>query len=88
MRRALSRPTAIATAVPIAALGIALALSLLAPATSRAAAPVVDVFPIPGGRVAAPATQLTFRGLPISQLGQITVTGSVSGVHHGRFEAD
>jgi hypothetical protein len=55
---------------------------------SRAASPVVSVFPIAGDRVADPATQLTFRGIPASQLGTITVTGSKSGVHTGTVEGD
>ncbi len=48
----------------------------------------VNVFPIPGGHVAAPQTQLTFRGVPAAQLGTITVTGSKSGVHTGTIRAD
>jgi hypothetical protein len=50
--------------------------------------PPVYVFPIPGGQFASPATQLTFRGVPASQLGTITVTGSVSGAHTGTVAAD
>lgn len=63
------------------------ALALSAPAAAWGATPV-DVFPIPGGRVAAPQTQITFRGLPASQLGPIDVTGSESGHHSGRVLAD
>src|ERR1700761_204492 len=55
---------------------------------SRAAASPVDVFPIPGGHVAAPSTQITFRGVPAGQLGAISVTGSASGAHPGRILAD
>ncbi len=58
----------------------------LAPA-ARGAAPV-SVFPIPGSRLATPQTQITFRGLPTSQLGTIAVSGSRSGVHTGHVEAD
>jgi hypothetical protein len=54
----------------------------------RADPPTVDVFPIPGGRVAAPQTQITFRGLPIAHLGWVVVTGSRSGRHAGRLVAD
>jgi hypothetical protein len=46
------------------------------------------VFPIPGSHFAAPATQITFRGLPASQLGTVTVSGSVSGAHPGSVLAD
>lgn len=49
---------------------------------------VVSVFPIPGARVASPSTQIAFRGLPVDQLGTIVVTGSRSGRHPGRLEAD
>ncbi|HUA49828.1 MAG TPA: arylsulfotransferase family protein [Solirubrobacteraceae bacterium] len=46
------------------------------------------VFPIPGSHFASPETQIAFRGLPVSQLGTITVTGSSSGQHSGTVEAD
>ncbi len=88
MRSALRKRSG-ATLLAIALAGAAASVvALWAPAASRASVPVVDVFPIPGGHVAAPTTQLTFRGIPISQLGPITVTGSRSGVHTGRLEAD
>jgi arylsulfotransferase ASST len=57
-------------------------------AAAQAASAPVSVFPIPGGRVAAPSTQLTFRGVPAGQLGAISVTGSKSGTHTGRIVAD
>jgi hypothetical protein len=57
-------------------------------APAQAAAAPVNVFPIPGGRLAAPSTQITLRGVPASQLGAIVVTGSSSGVHPGRVLAD
>src|SRR6202042_338414 len=50
--------------------------------------PPVYVFPIPNGHFASPATQLTFRGVPASQLGTISVIGSSSGVHAGTIAAD
>ncbi|HEX4009663.1 MAG TPA: arylsulfotransferase family protein [Solirubrobacteraceae bacterium] len=74
-----------------ALIGAAIAVVLIVPwssGSSRAAATPVNVFPIPGGRVAAPATQLTFRGLPAADLGTITVTGSKSGAHTGRVLSD
>ncbi|MHB1572092.1 MAG: arylsulfotransferase family protein, partial [Solirubrobacteraceae bacterium] len=85
MRPALLKRTP--TALAVATLTTAIAMLSLSPA-ALASPQVVDVFPIPGGHVASPQTQLTFRGIPISQLGKITVTGSVSGVHTGTFEAD
>jgi Arylsulfotransferase (ASST) len=48
----------------------------------------VSVFPIPGGRVASPQTQITFRGISPSHIGRVAVTGSRSGRHTGRLEAD
>jgi hypothetical protein len=50
--------------------------------------PTVNVFPIPGGRVAAPQTQITFRGVPVAHLGWVAVTGSRTGRHAGRLVAD
>ncbi len=64
------------------------AAAALVPAAVAQAAPTVSVFPIPGGRVAAPSTQITFRGAPANQLGPITVSGSASGAHTGRVVAD
>jgi hypothetical protein len=67
--------------------GATLAQMSAATASASAAVPV-NVFPIPGGKVAAPQTQLTFRGIPASEIGDITVAGSSSGVHTGKIEAD
>ncbi len=55
---------------------------------ARAAATPVNVFPIPGSRVAPPKSQITFRGLPAGELGSIVVVGSRSGTHAGTVEAD
>jgi hypothetical protein len=46
------------------------------------------VFPIPGGHLAAPSTQITLRGVPASQIGAISVVGSKSGGHTGRIVGD
>jgi Arylsulfotransferase (ASST) len=48
----------------------------------------VSVFPIPGGRVAAPQTQITFRGVMSGHIGRVIVTGSSTGRHTGRVIAD
>jgi hypothetical protein len=48
----------------------------------------VYVFPSPGTGFASPTTQIAFRGLPVGQLGQVTVTGSVSGAHAGTLDGD
>ncbi len=75
-------------AVAIIAGAAAMTAALTGAAGSRAAPAPVTVFPIPGGHVAAPSTQITFRGIPTSQFGEITVTGSKSGVHAGRVVSD
>jgi Arylsulfotransferase (ASST) len=54
----------------------------------HASAPVVSVFPIPGDRVAAPPTQIAFRGVAPSMLGGIRVIGSRTGPHAGGLEPD
>lgn len=88
--RPCARRLATATGVPLVCLLAMMTLpgAALATRTAHAAATPVYVFPIPGGRVAAPQTQITFRGLPIGRLGPITVTGSHSGVHTGKVEGD
>jgi arylsulfotransferase ASST len=48
----------------------------------------ISVFPIPGGRVAAPQTQITFRGVMSGHLGRVIVIGSRTGRHRGRVIAD
>lgn len=48
----------------------------------------VSVFPIPGGHVASPETQIAFRGISPRKLSHIVVRGSKSGLHQGRVEAD
>jgi Arylsulfotransferase (ASST) len=74
-------------------LGPRLALVLLCPLAAlclpgTANGSSVSVFPIPGGRVAAPRTQIAFRGVPASRLSGIVVTGSASGRHAGTIESD
>lgn len=65
----------------------ALSAAGLAIAGGSAKPPLVSVFPIPGGRAAAPQTQVTFRGLPAKHLGRVIVTGSRTGRHRGRLVA-
>jgi hypothetical protein len=48
----------------------------------------VSVFPIPGDRVASPQTQIAFRGISPRLIGRVVVSGSRSGRHAGRLEAD
>ncbi|MEA2213573.1 MAG: hypothetical protein QOF83_3521 [Solirubrobacteraceae bacterium] len=72
----------------VLALALAALIAGLDSGASRAASAPVNVFPVPGGRVASPATQITFRGLPAARLGAIGVVGSKSGLHAGRMQAD
>jgi hypothetical protein len=71
----------------VAALVAAVALLAAAP-TALAQAPAVAVFPSPGTTSALPQTQITFRGIPASEIGSISVVGSTSGAHSGKIEAD
>ncbi len=89
------------TPTPVLARGLALVLIALAvlavliisgsgagnPPAAAAAGPV-NVFPVPGARFVSAQSQIVFRGLPASQLGTITVTGSASGIHAGGIAAD
>jgi hypothetical protein len=71
----LGRPTALGVIISLLSAG-------------AASAATVSVFPIPGGQVASPQTQIVFRGLPARQLGQVRVSGSHSGSHSGRLSPD
>ncbi len=70
--------------IPLALIAVALVVM----AGPKGHARTVSAFPVPGARVAAPQTQITFRGVPAGKLGRITVSGSHSGRHSGRILAD
>ena len=70
------------------ALFVCAAAALGPAAVAQAASAPVSVFPIPGGHVAAPSTQITIRGVPASQIGAVSVMGSKSGGHTGRLVGD
>ncbi len=78
------RITAAAVLILTAAVVVVVVLS----GRSSSASQVVHVFPIPGARVAAPATQITLRGVAANHMGRIIVSGSRSGVHTGTVLAD
>ena len=83
------RQLSLAASLLVCTLLAAAAAGGLRPAAASAAtSPSVYVFPVPNGRVAAPSTQITFRGVSVGQLGSIAVTGSSSGVHGGRLMGD
>jgi hypothetical protein len=48
----------------------------------------VSVFPVPGSRYGLPGTQITFRGLPASRIGDVRVVGSQTGPHAGLIRPD
>lgn len=47
----------------------------------------VTVSPLPGSRDASPRTQISFLGLPMSELKDVSVVGQRTGTHPGRLEA-
>jgi Arylsulfotransferase (ASST) len=72
----------------LALVGVAAVLIGLWLEGCRSNAPAVSAFPIPGGRVASPQTQIAFRGVAVSRLKNLVVTGSRSGRHAGRLLSD
>ena len=76
----------------VAVVGIALVLATgradtPRPARTATVLPVVAAYPLPGTRTAATHTQISLRGAPPDQLGEIEVSGSRSGRHDGTLEA-
>jgi hypothetical protein len=71
----------------IAVTFVAAFVCLLA-AAGASAQPTVSVFPIPNTTSALPGTQITFRGIPASQIGHVDVVGSSTGAHGGAIAAD
>lgn len=75
-------------ALIIVAIVVALSTGGTAPRAVAHRASHVSVFPIPGGHVASPETQIVFRGISPRKLSHIVVRGSKSGLHPGRVEGD
>src|SRR5271170_3171285 len=91
-----------AVRVPIVGLTALLGLALAAPGahatvtgpacepttlnTSALLAGSVTVSPLPGSRDASPQTQISFLGTPKGDLSAISVVGSRTGTHTGRFQ--
>ena len=48
---------------------------------------IADVYPSPGTLTASPTTNVVFRNVGISSLGDVQITGSSSGAHHGRLRS-
>ncbi|MGC1184582.1 MAG: arylsulfotransferase family protein [Candidatus Dormiibacterota bacterium] len=81
----------VAVAVPVLGSGSAIAASRGAqPLATTASCSGVSVYPSPGTHTASPATQISFRNIsPTTLEGEaLTVTGSESGTHAGRWVAD
>jgi Arylsulfotransferase (ASST) len=76
----------IATGLAIAV--AAVLASLVAAGSALGQSPPVSVFPSPDTTSALPQAQITFRGIPASQIGSVQVTGSSSGAHSGTIQAD
>lgn len=76
-------------AVTVAVTAGSLTAAASAPKVAAAATskPPVSVSPQPGTRTATTATTISFVGVPASELGTITVTGSSSGTHDGTVKA-
>ena len=58
-------------------------IALAARSPGAASAPRLDVLPYPGTPDASPRTQIDFPALAPSQLANLAVSGSRSGIHHG-----
>ena len=67
---------------------LAVSAAWLAAAGGALAQPAVSVFPSPGTSWNLPQEQITFRGIPASQIGSVQVVGSSSGAHGGTIRAD
>ena len=65
---------------------LAVICALFVLAGSAAAAPAVSVSPLNGTPDASPYTQISFLGVPASQIADVTVTGSRTGRHSGKLE--
>ena len=70
-----------------AAAALGLAQAQQAPQTQQAPAPTFSVYPMPGTLTAHPKTGISFRGGDQAALGTVTVKGSRSGDHPGKFKA-
>jgi hypothetical protein len=72
----------------VAATVVAAFVLLAGAAAASAQPPAVSVYPLPGSTMSLPQTQITFRGIPASQIGSVQVVGSSTGVHAGTIQAD
>ncbi|HLH13274.1 MAG TPA: hypothetical protein VKV16_00675, partial [Solirubrobacteraceae bacterium] len=71
-------------ALPAALIGM---FALAVPAAVAAGAPAVTISPLPGTPDASPRSQISFLGVPASEIKDVSVVGSRSGSHSGRLES-
>src|ERR1700733_14907370 len=64
---------------------LTVALALSATTAGAASLPPVTISPLPGTPDAPPHTQISFLGAPASQIDDVSVRGSASGVHKGHL---
>jgi len=57
------------------------------PGRAASSAPAVTISPLPGTPDASPHTQISFLGLPASEITDVSVVGSRSGRHSGHLES-
>jgi Arylsulfotransferase (ASST) len=82
----------LAAALPLAAAlsgcgGASPRASVPAALLTRTSANVITVSPLAGTLDASPSTQISFLGVPGSQISHVSVVGSVSGAHAGHLAA-
>jgi len=74
-------------AVLLLPLALGLVLAVCAGASSALAAPAVSISPLNGTPDASPYTQISFLGVPPSEIAGVRVNGSRTGAHHGKLLA-
>src|SRR5690242_9422570 len=85
----ISRPPAVLAIAVAGCVGALLGGCGGAPATRASlGSGTLTVFPMPGSRVVSPEAQIVFRGVSISRISHVTVTGSSTGGHSGRLLPD
>ena len=80
------RWAALASVVVVVLAGAGIWLALDADRGTAVPPDPIIAFPGPGWHTASSETQISLRGLPASQLGQVEVEGSESGDHAGQLE--
>jgi len=71
----------------ISALAASIAALLAAGASAASAAPQVAISPLNGTPDASPDSQISFLGIPASEISSVSVRGSSTGTHTGRLRS-